>query len=203
MKKFLIVIVCFVGIPMSAMAQYEFSIQGAFEKPTDKLKSVFKPGTGVVATFSKTKRYKNKGSAMGVSIGYSTFVPKQDIFRYTVDNSGDGSIRYDKMSVYQLSLQLRRDYIIDKKLDLFTGFELGLHYTKTGYEQHDPNHSTSSNSFVARVALAPKAGVNFQLTDHVGVFFQTRYLVSIGRLDFEDAVVNTFWTNSLGLNFRF
>ena len=202
MKRYLIIAFCLTGMAISASAQWEFSAQATIDLPVDEMKWVFKPGTGMILTLSKTKKYKKRGSASGVSIGYSRQVPKQDIFYYLV-NDELAWIKYDKMTAYQLAYQFREDFIIKKKIELFVGGELGLYYTKYGYESHEPGHDINSSSFVGRLVAAPKAGINYQFTKSTGLFFQTKYAISIGKSDDSKDVINLHWINSVGANFRF
>jgi len=203
MIKLLPVVILLSGLSFSAKAQMEVAVHGSVEIPLDELKWVFKPGTGVVATISKTKRYKTKGSAIGGSIGYSKFSPKEDLFYYYVSDTEVGTIRYEDMVSYQAAIQGRWEIIIKKKIDLFCGLELGIHYTKTAFVSHDPFQSVDSDSFVGRYVAAPKAGVNYMLTKKLGAYFQTRLALSLAKSDIRDDQVNTYWTNSLGMLYRF
>jgi hypothetical protein len=202
-KKLLIISVLTTGISLSAAAQIEFSLQGSVELPVDELRWVFKPGTGVIATLSKIKKYKKKGSAFGVSFGYSKYVPKQDLFYYLVNTSEVGTIKYDQMKAYQLSAQFRKEYIIRKQIELFYGLEIGIYYIKYGFESQDAYQHINSSNFIGRYVLAPKAGINYQVNKQVGVFFQTRYMLNIAKTDDADDNINLYWANSLGVNYRF
>jgi hypothetical protein len=202
LKNLLTICIC-IGSVVSASAQIEVTAHASVELPVDELKWVFKPGTGAVVTVSKTKRYKKKGSAMGVSLGYTKFTPKQDMFFYLVNADEVGTIKYDDMKSYQLSLQYRWDFGITKQVEAFGGLELGYHYTKFGFESHDPYQSIDSDSFVGRIALAPKIGIHYMFNKQIGAYLQTRYLISMAKSDIHDDQFNVYWTNSVGVSLSF
>ena len=203
MKNLLIISASLLILSISAAAQTEIAIQGSYEMPIDEMKWVFKPGQGVTLTLSKMKERRKKRSVIGLNVGFSKFVPKEDIFYYLVNEDELGTIRYKDMLVYQLGLHLRQDFILQEHIELFYGFEMGYYYTKYGYESRDPYIIEDSYNFIGRGAVAARVGVNFPITEHVGAFFQTKYLVSIGPSDDEDNIINVYWNNSAGLNFRF
>lgn len=203
MKKLLIISASLLCLSIGATAQVELAVQGSYEMPIDEMKWAFKPGRGVIVTVSKTKEHRKKRSVLGVNVGFSKYVPKEDLFYYLVNDDELGTIRYKDMLVYQLSMHLRQDFILQKHIELFYGLELGYHYTKYGYESRDLYIIEDSYNFIGRGAIAARAGVNFPITEHAGAFLQTKYLVSIGASDDVDNVINVYWNNSVGLNFRF
>lgn len=203
MIRLFAIVAVFVCASISATAQYELSLQASYELPLDELRWVFKPGTGAIAIFSKTKTYKKKRSAFGIGVGYSRFVPKEKTFYYLVSQNEVGTISYENMNVYQLTGHLRRDIIIKKIYELFYGVECGYYYTQYGFVSQDPFHSINSSNFIGRIALAGKAGIGYPLSKNIGAFFQTRYLISMSPSNDGENTFNAYWANSLGVNLRF
>lgn len=206
MKTPLTISAALLCLSLTAHAQFEISTQGTFETILDELKWVYKPGSGFVLTLSKYEAYRKKrASSFGFNLGYSKYNVKQDLFYYLVNADEVGTIKYSDMQVFQFGVQLRRDYAIRKQVELYYGMEIGIYYTKYKYEAHDPYFDESSTNIVGRGAVSPKAGINYQFNERIGAFIQTRYLLTFAKS--ADAVnsknvVNFYWVNSVGLNFR-
>lgn len=189
----------------TSLAQLEISVQGNYEIPLDELKWIYKPGTGALLTISKTDKYKKKRTAFGGNIGFTRFNAKEDIFYYLLNGTDLGTVHYGNYDVYQLSLNYRRDFIINKSFELFMGAEFGYQYANYRYISHDSMIDEDGTTIEGRIGVSPKAGFNFVFSKNVSAFIQSRYTVSLitQPSDKTENIINYFLSTSIGLNFRF
>jgi hypothetical protein len=189
----------------TSWAQVEIAAGASYELPLDELKWVYKPGKSYQLTISKTDRYKNKRTSWGINLGYASFVPKEALFYYLVNEDEIGTIAYENYNLYLLTVNARRDFILNKNIEIFLGTEFGLHYAQYGYVSDDSYIDEDATYVEGRGAVSPKAGITFTLTAHLSIFVQSRYNVSVGESNFTASsnIFNYSWSNGVGVNLRF
>jgi hypothetical protein len=184
-------------------AQVELSIQASHERALDELGDIYKPGINYMLSISKTDKYKKKRMAWGVILGFTKFHPKEDVFYYQVNETETGTIRYENYNVYQLSANVRRDFILIETLELFYGAEIGYHYVQYAFLSEDSFVIEDNSTVESRIACTPKVGAQFLLTKKLSAFLQTRYSLSMATGDAPGNFMNFFWSNGIGLTLRF
>ncbi|GAA5037136.1 hypothetical protein GCM10011506_33170 [Marivirga lumbricoides] len=208
LRKFLLVIsILLVWLINQSQAQVEINLSGAIEIPLDELSWIYNPGKSAQLAVSFLDEYKKRRSSWGINIGYSVATPKQEVFYfpYSIDNEVFfGTISYSDMQSFQLSSNFRSDFILSKHIEFFLGAEVGYHYISSSYDS-DSYNDVSATSIIGRVAISPKTGFAFMLTDNIGLNLQTRYNISIiagGEVD-DSKIVSFFWSNGAGVTLRF
>lgn len=202
MQKILIACLILMSVG-TAQAQLEMSVQSSYELPIDELKWVYKPGLNNTLFISKIKTYKNKRTAFGGNLGFSSFQPKAEKFYYLVNEDEVGTITYGNYQALQLAVHGRRDFILNKSVELFVGLEVGIAYTKFTYVSDDPYISEDATTIHGRVLLTPRAGVNFIISNSISIFLCGRYAVSFASTDVPEDILNFSVAGAAGLNFRF
>jgi hypothetical protein len=202
MKNSLIAVLLLITVT-TGWSQIDVSLQTNYEVPFDELKWVYKPGVNYLLSVSKTDKYKKKRTAWGGTLGYSSFKPKEDIFYYLVNENEIGTIAYEEYQTLQIFLHGRRDFILNKNLEFFIGADIGYIHAMFSYYSADAYIVEDATNIEGRLAIAPNLGLNFVLTDRLGVFIQSRYIASVAETDIQNNVLNYSLSGGVGLNLRF
>jgi len=122
----------------------------------------------------KGNKYKKKRVAIGVSLGYTRFNPRQAVLYYFLDSTTlDGEVRYLAYETGRITLTLRRDFILAQHAELFLGMDIGYQYVCYEYNEE--------SIFETKIGLIPKAGLSYILSKRLGVNLSVKYDIMIGE----------------------
>lgn len=193
-------------------AQHEVSFKIGHEMPMGELRWVYNSAPSLSAGYSFLREGNKTNQSMGIGIGLFQFKPKEEIFYYLLDEEEYGTISYSNYKFFQLFIPFRIDYLIGDKLEIFGGVDLGYYYVSYRYENKNNFVSENSTNIEGKGAIAPKCGVNYNLSDKIGFTLQAKYnaYFSLGSSDQRSASFNSnlgtgnhFFSTQIGTYIRF
>lgn len=204
MKKLLILIIIYAGCTLPGIAQKELSLSVSYEIPIDEFKWSFRPANNYQLSFSKSDKYKNRRKNWGIRIGYTKFVPHEDIYYFQVGESEYGTISFSDYKSFQFILDLREDFILNKKLELFLGCQAGLQQIILDYYLAYPGQTEDGGYNVTGGLLSAKSGANFLISPKfsISIFGKGTFSVSPTSEVSKD-IFNFLLAPGTGINYRF
>ncbi len=212
-SKFLPLALLIILMSIQAFSQNELRMQMGMEVPRGELKWIYKPAASISLEYGYLNDVRKGFSEIGFGLKYFRFIPKEPIFYYLVSATEYGTATYSNYSVLQLYCTYRRLLPLSQKFDIFLGGNAGYTYIKYGVDIDEPGANIQTSVLEGKGCLSPNVGLNFKLTEKVGLSFQSKYNIyfSIGqnqntqKTNYNPDVgsINFFWTNDLGIYFRF
>jgi hypothetical protein len=215
MKK-IILISFLITLSFSSSAQKGVSLSVDYEIPLGELAFVYKPTTSYTFSFLSADDDK----IWNFSIGYYSFIAKQDTFYYLVGENNYGIATQSNYSIIPLYVGLASKIRLSDKIDFLPGIDLGYYYVWYKYTSRDPmiedSYSTvinvSGSNIEGKGVLSPKVGLSYKFTEALELKFQSKYNIffSLGSQDSESiyynpnvGTYNISWSNGLSLIYNF
>jgi opacity protein-like surface antigen len=185
----------------------ELSALASVERPQGDLGTIYASAPLFQISYAKTDTYKKKYKSSGISFGYMSMNPIKPTIKYQVplDTGGTGTATasYSTYRSYQLMANLKSGWQLGESVLLFLGADIGLNFTTYDYSLHMPGLDEDGSIRIMRYVVAPKLGVSVALTKSVDLLLQSRYVMSLGKNDNEDSILNTYLSLGGGLSFKF
>jgi hypothetical protein len=213
MKKiFFSLLSIFIFNHLNVIAQPELSVKIGNEIPMGELKWVYKNAPSISVSYSSLKYRRKVTQSFGVGLGFLQFKPKESFFYYLLNDKEYGTVSYSNYNVFQLFVPIRIDFLLSDKFELFGGLDFGYYYVF--FEVEDKNkyideHSVTSDG---KGSLAPKCGINYNLSPKIGINLQAKYnaYFSLGTSDAGSTNYNSnlggfnqFFSTQIGSYIRF
>jgi opacity protein-like surface antigen len=148
----------------------------------------------------------------GINLGYNYATPRQEIFYSSeiIQNPNDNSwVRFSDMQILSLSLQMKYNYLLTQRLQLYAAAEIGYAFIKQSSEWTWDNQLITNR--INKLMLASRCGFSYDLTSKIGLVVGFQYNLFISnnssiffqpRLD-PKKFINSSYTLSSGLYFKF
>lgn len=197
---------------LKIFAQHELSLKLGHEIPMGELKWIYKSAPSISISYANLRDTRNGFSSLGIGLGFFQFRPQQETFYYLLSDKENGKISYSNYKVFQLFFPLRLDFSINEKFDFFGGADIGYYYIIFDYENNNPYVNESGRTIEGKGAFAPKAGINYNVSEKFGFTLQARYNLyfSLGQANPNSAYYNSnlglanhFFSSHIGTYLRF
>lgn len=204
MKNLLILSLLVFSINQISFAQIELSLNVAHEFPVDEYKWIYKPSNNYQFSILKNNKYKKRRNSGGLVIGYSNLKVKEDIFYYSVNENEYGTISYSNFQTFQILGRLKRDFIINKSIEIFGGIDAGFQQIFFSYSSKDPYSDTDQSFSVAGGLASLQSGISFLISQNLSLSLFGRGSLSIAPVSSNNKeVFNYLVAPGTGINFRF
>jgi hypothetical protein len=188
---------------LSVYAQPEFSATKFIDQYQDEFRHIYRPGHTYLLSLGVNDRQKNKRFTLTGSLGYGRYTPKADTFPTIIArNEIFGYDTYSDYQVFQLTLGLRRDFIVWRHLELYVGMETGYHFASYRHTIFKGNVKDSDRFVESRLPLIPFAGISIPI-HRFCLFAQSQYNFSADRSSHNNKnLFNRIWSNGIGIRYR-
>ncbi|HEX8545648.1 MAG TPA: hypothetical protein VF691_01725 [Cytophagaceae bacterium] len=192
-KIFLLFIITAIAFPEKIFAQRELSLKIGNEIPMGELRWVYKSAPSISIGFSVLKEKSKVNQSLGIGVGFFQFKPQEEIFYYLLNSEEYGTAQYSNYKVFQLFVPMRIDFLLNEKFELFGGVDFGYYYVIYSYHTKDKVIDEEGEAIEGKGALAPKAGINYNLSKKVGLTLQAKYNLyfSLGSSDQQSSSYNS------------
>ena len=212
MRKQLLLFFVNIVFSQTLFAQHELCFKSGLESPMGQMYWVYTPAASYTLSYAVHRDTKRGTLSKGVSIGYFSFSPKSDIFYYLFGDNEYGTVKYSNYSVVPITLSLQAHRTLGKKMEFLYGLDLGYNFVRFTIEDKNPYAEVTSSNIEGKGAVALKTGLNFLLSEHLGIMYQPKFntLFSIGSTNSSSPQYNSnvgsfdiIFSNHLGVFIRF
>src|SRR6478609_248073 len=207
MRKIIFTAIVFSFATISFAQNNELSALYTIVKPQGDLGTVYSSGGLFQLTYAKNTKYKKTYKSTGVTLGYMSMSPIHSTIKYQVplDTGGMGTATasYSTYKSYQLMANLKSGRQMGKSVILFWGADIGFNFTSYDYSFHIPGSDEDGSIRVMRYVIAPKLGLDIALNKNISLLLQARYVLSLGKNDNEDSILNSYLSFGGGIGFKF
>lgn len=192
MKKIFFSFLLLIGFSPLLVAQHELSFKSGVEFPMGKMYWVYKPNASYGLNFSWIREHNRTNLARGFSVSYFTLSPKSDTFYYLLNDTEYGTVKYSRFLSIQLAISYEWQRALGEKTELTYGLNIGYNFVNYKVEDKNPYIESSSSNTEGMGAICPKIGMNYLITQNVGISLQPKFnfLVSLGKTDPRSASYN-------------
>lgn len=155
------------------------SVGTGVDVPQGDLNSIFKPAINI-----NTGVYRFLGPfTANFNVGYRSFRPDEAIVTQEA-----GSTIYADMSAFSIHGGLAYNIDLTDDFRVYGGVNLGAYITQFGvaFIYDDPSYAYVFQKWKTSLYYAPKVGMSFPVTNHLGFNIESKYNFFSQKVDFEE-----------------
>jgi hypothetical protein len=176
---------------------YGITFGAGIDAPLGNLKSIYKPAVD----YSLGVTHFMGNFTVSLNLGYHNYKPKDDVVSQTDIAVDDVPVTiFSNYKVYSGYAGIAYNVDLSENARLYGGANIGGYHTHYAYLLVDPNGDyVSANLRNINFYIAPRLGVMFAATNHVGISLEAKYNFFAPLKESESQSSGTFYTAVAGL----
>ena len=209
---FVAVAAFFFLVPLKIHGQSQITLETRYPIFLDAFSDIYHPSLGYSLEYTYFGSVREHRNGMGVGLGYYSFNPMQDGFRYPLEGRLDyATVYWSSFTTIMFTINTARYWTLHHNLDFNAGLDLGLYYTAFDVIVEHPVDGDGAFFVQAFGGIIPKAGFLIRLSNKLSISLQSRLEWIIRPLDIDTdfdftgtyGYTTPILSNAVGICFKF